>query len=133
LPRLTAGDLKDMSIAIVGHRRKPLIAIADLQARPDGASSAAPVAETARQPDAERRQLTVLFCDPVGSTALGARLDPEDLREVIPAYHDCVTTEVNRFGGFVAKYMGDGVLVYFGYPTAQETRRWVSSNVSNGW
>jgi class 3 adenylate cyclase/tetratricopeptide (TPR) repeat protein len=61
-----------------------------------------------------------MFCDLVGSTALGTRLDPEDLREVIAAYHHCVTTEVNRFGGFVARYMGDGVLVYFGYPTAHE-------------
>ena len=129
LPRLTADDLKDMGIVAVGHRRKLLIAIAELQARPDGAPAAAAAAEptrqraaeTARQPDAERRQLTVLFCDLVGSTVLGARLDPEDLREVIAAYHGCVTTEVNRFGGFVAKYMGDGVLVYFGYPTAQET------------
>src|SRR3984885_15259571 len=69
----------------------------------------------------ERRQLTVMFCDLVGSTALGARLDPEDLREVIAAYHRCVTGEVIRAGGFVARYMGDGVLVYFGYPKAHET------------
>jgi len=69
----------------------------------------------------ERRQLTVMFCDLVGSTALGARLDPEDLREVIAAYHRCITAEVIRAGGFVARYMGDGVLVYFGYPKAHET------------
>jgi class 3 adenylate cyclase len=69
---------------------------------------------------AERRQLTVLFCDLVGSTALAARLDPEDLREIIGAYHRCVADMVGRFGGFVAKYMGDGVLVYFGYPQAHE-------------
>ena len=69
----------------------------------------------------ERRQITVMFCDLVGSTALGARLDPEDLREVIAAYHRCVTGAVIRYGGFVARYMGDGVLVYFGYPTAHET------------
>ena len=69
----------------------------------------------------ERRQLTVMFCDLVGSTALGARLDPEDLREVIAAYHRCATAEVIRAGGFVARYMGDGVLVYFGYPKAHET------------
>ena len=70
--------------------------------------------------DAERRQLTVMFCDLVGSTALSSRLDPEDLREVIAAYHRAVADVVGRFDGFVAKYMGDGVLVYFGYPRAHE-------------
>ncbi len=78
------------------------------------APPAAPLAE------AERRQLTVMFCDLVGSTALSARLDPEELREVIGAYHRCVAEAVRRFDGFVAKYMGDGVLVYFGYPRAHE-------------
>ena len=70
--------------------------------------------------DAERRQVTVMFSDLVGSTALSARMDPEDLREVISAYQKCVAETVRRFGGFVAKYMGDGVLVYFGYPQAHE-------------
>jgi class 3 adenylate cyclase len=70
--------------------------------------------------EAERRQLTVMFCDLVGSTPLSARYDPEDLREVIAAYHHCVADTVARFAGFVAKYMGDGVLVYFGYPEAHE-------------
>ena len=69
---------------------------------------------------AERRQVTVMFSDLVGSTALSARMDPEDLREVISAYQKCVAETVHRFGGFVAKYMGDGVLVYFGYPQAHE-------------
>jgi Adenylate and Guanylate cyclase catalytic domain/Double zinc ribbon len=69
---------------------------------------------------AERRQLTVMFCDLVGSTPLSARYDPEDLREVIGAYHRCVADTIARFAGFVAKYMGDGVLVYFGYPRAHE-------------
>src|SRR5262249_5841511 len=67
-----------------------------------------------------RRHLTVMFCDLVGSTALSARMDPEDLRDLIGAYHKCVAEAVSRFGGFVAKYMGDGVLVYFGYPQAHE-------------
>ena len=71
-------------------------------------------------PSAERRQLTIMFCDLVGSTALSVRLDPEDLRDVIGAYHRRVTEVVGRYDGFVAKYMGDGVLVYFGYPRAQE-------------
>ena len=75
----------------------------------------------ARQRDsAERRQVTVMFSDLVGSTALSARMDPEDLREVITAYQMCVAQVVQRFGGFVAKYLGDGVLVYFGYPQAHE-------------
>jgi class 3 adenylate cyclase len=69
---------------------------------------------------AERRQVTVMFSDLVGSTALSARMDPEDLREVISAYQECVAETLQRFGGFVAKYMGDGVLVYFGYPHAHE-------------
>jgi class 3 adenylate cyclase len=72
------------------------------------------------QADAERRQLTVMFCDLVGSTALSARLDPEDLREVIAAYHRAVAETIAGFDGFVAKYMGDGVLIYFGYPQAHE-------------
>src|SRR5262249_34555141 len=70
--------------------------------------------------EAERRQLTVMFCDLVGSTPLSTRFDPEDLREIVGAYHRSVTDTVGRFGGFVAKYMGDGVLVYFGYPEAHE-------------
>ena len=80
------------------------------------------VARRSRSPQdtAERRQVTVMFSDLVGSTALSARMDPEDLREVISAYQKCVAETVQRFGGFVAKYMGDGVLVYFGYPQAHE-------------
>jgi class 3 adenylate cyclase len=85
---------------------------------------AAPAPSTAAAParidGAERRQLTVMFCDLVGSTRLSVRFDPEDLREIIGAYHRCVTDMVARFVGFVAKYMGDGVLVYFGYPEAHE-------------
>ena len=76
--------------------------------------------EPKSQDTAERRQVTVMFSDLVGSTALSARMDPEDLREVISAYQKCVAETVRRFGGFVAKYMGDGVLVYFGYPQAHE-------------
>ena len=70
--------------------------------------------------DAERRQVTVMFCDLVGSTALSARFDPEDLREVIRCYHACIAQTVTRFDGFVAQYLGDGALVYFGYPRAHE-------------
>ena len=80
----------------------------------------ATAASTAPQDTAERPEVTVMFSDLVGSTALSARMDPEDLREVISAYQKCVAETVQRFGGFVAKYMGDGVLIYFGYPQAHE-------------
>ena len=114
LPSLTAEDLKDLGVTLVGHRRRLLDAIAALRAEePASADERAPAA-------AERRQLTVMFCDLLGSTALSARLDPEDLREVIAAYHRAVTEIVAGFDGFVAKYMGDGVLIYFGYPRAHE-------------
>jgi class 3 adenylate cyclase len=84
--------------------------------------SAVPSASTGATPQdaAERRQLTVMFCDLDGSTPLSHRFDLEDLREIVGAYHRCVTDTVARFGGFVAKYMGDGVLIYFGYPEAHE-------------
>ena len=120
LPQLTADDLISIGVTSVGHRRKLLAAIAALDAKmPAPAMTAAP-RDAPLQADAERRQLTVMFCDLVGSTALAARLDPEDLREVIAAYHRAVAEIVAGFDGFVAKYMGDGVLVYFGYPRAHE-------------
>jgi class 3 adenylate cyclase len=124
LPKLTSDDLREIGVAAVGHRRKLLDAIAALGAPAPVADASGPQAETtatfAPRSDAERRQLTVMFCDLVGSTALSARLDPEDLREVIASYHRAVTDVVRTLDGFVAKYMGDGVLVYFGYPRAQE-------------
>jgi class 3 adenylate cyclase len=122
LPNLTAEDLKDLGVGIVGHRRKILDAIAALRVVETAkAPSATVVSKTDTTPkDPERRQVTVMFSDLVGSTALSARMDPEDLREVISAYQKCVAETVGRFGGFVAKYMGDGVLVYFGYPQAHE-------------
>ena len=83
-------------------------------------TSLLPQNEPAPAPAGERRQLTVMFCDMVGSTAIGARLDPEDFRDVVEAYHRCVADNVTRRGGFVARYMGDGVLIYFGYPVASE-------------
>ena len=115
LPNLTAEDLKDLGVILVGHRRRLLDAIAALRAE----SVAPPTADSAGSAP-ERRQLTVMFCDLVGSTPLSARLDPEDLREIVGAYHRCVADTVARFAGFVAKYMGDGVLIYFGYPEAHE-------------
>ena len=126
LPSLTQEDLKEIGIGPVGHRRLLLEAIAALHADKGGNASSADAATTSSAPSispedrAERRQVTVMFCDLVGSTALSTRMDPEDLREVISAYQNFVAETVGRFGGFVARYMGDGVLVYFGYPQAHE-------------
>jgi class 3 adenylate cyclase/predicted ATPase len=115
---LTDQDLEKIGVTSLGHRRKLLRAIAELK----GAREPSSVAAAAVKPrdTAERRQVTVMFSDLVGSTALSGRMDPEDLREIISAYQKCVAETVRRFGGFVAKYMGDGVLVYFGYPEAHE-------------
>src|SRR5215469_3248224 len=120
LPKLTSEDLREIGVAAIGHRRKLLDAIAALGASAPTAAVRASVSDASAPADAERRQVTVMFCDLVGSTALSARLDPEDLREVIGRYHACVAETVSRFHGFVVKYMGDGVLVYFGYPHAHE-------------
>jgi class 3 adenylate cyclase/tetratricopeptide (TPR) repeat protein len=117
LPRLTAEDLSDLGVLLGSHRRRLLDAIAVLGA---AEKPSAPSPPPAAAGEAERRQLSVMFCDLVGSTPLSARYDPEDLREIVGAYHRCVADTVARFSGFVAKYMGDGVLVYFGYPEAHE-------------
>jgi class 3 adenylate cyclase/predicted ATPase len=119
---LTDQDLEKIGVASLGHRRKLLRAIAELAGGDKGPpkpSAAVPLVPQLHDA-AERRQVTVMFCDLVGSTALSARMDPEDLREVIAAYHKCVAETVRRLGGFVASYMGDGVLIYFGYPQAHE-------------
>ena len=123
LPNLTAEDLKELGVAALGHRRKLLDAIAALRGDANATPAAAPGPATVDAPPrdtAERRQVTVMFSDLVGSTALSARMDPEDMREIISAYQKCVAETVRRFDGFVAKYMGDGVLIYFGYPQAHE-------------
>ena len=119
LRHLTDQDLKDIGVAL-GHRRKILAAIAEFAGAAPADSKPVLAAEPKPQETAERRQVTVMFADLVGSTALSARMDPEDLREIISAYQKCVAETVSHFGGFVAKYMGDGVLVYFGYPQAHE-------------
>jgi class 3 adenylate cyclase len=111
LPDVTDQHLKDLGIAL-GDRLKMLRAIRELA----DAIAPSPPPKLKAPDTAERRQVTVMFCDLVGSTALSVRMDPEDLREVISVYQQCVANTVQRFGGFVAKYMGDGVLVYFGYP-----------------
>jgi class 3 adenylate cyclase len=126
LPSLTHENLKELGVASFGHRVKLLVAIAALCRDASGKPLSVDPATTSSAPStppedrAERRQVTVMFSDLVGSTALSARMDPEDLREVISAYQKCVAETVQRFGGFVAKYMGDGVLIYFGYPQAHE-------------
>src|SRR5580704_16057494 len=126
LPSLTHENMKELGVTALGHRLKLLDAIAALRSDANGktlsvdAATASSASNGPPEDRAERRQVTVMFSDLVGSTALSARLDPEDLREVISAYQKCVAETVQRFGGFVAKYMGDGVLIYFGYPQAHE-------------
>ncbi len=125
LADLTDADLKELGITSLGHRKILLKAIASLQ--DDGSSSRAPSGEgeaetgsSSAAADAEHRQLTVMFCDLVGSTELSQRLDPEDLRDVNRAYQDACKAAIEHFDGYVARYMGDGVLAYFGYPQAHE-------------
>ena len=114
LPNLSAEDLKDLGITAVGHRRRLLDAISALRIAPE------PAQEPGRS-GAERRQLSVMFCDIANSTALSTRLDPEDLSAVIRSYQACVAATIARFSGFIARYVGDGILVYFGWPEARET------------
>ena len=126
---LSDADLKDLGVTSMGHRKNLLRAIDGLRAAsttengqreaaatPGKLSSTAP----ATPAQAERRQLTVMFCDLVGSTELSTRLDPEDLQEVIRAYHDSCAKAIAQYNGYIAKFMGDGVLAYFGYPQAHE-------------
>jgi class 3 adenylate cyclase/predicted ATPase len=121
---LTDQDLEKIGVTSLGHRRKLLRAIVDLKdiekRTPAGRAAAARPASLQIADIAERRQVTVMFCDLVGSTALSASMDPEDLREVMSAYQRCLAETLRRFDGFLAKYLGDGVLAYFGYPLAHE-------------
>src|ERR1700722_16121835 len=118
LPDLTDGDLEKLGV-LLGHGKRLLKAIAGLSLSA-ALSPSATVISSSKADTAERRQLTVMFCDLVGSTALSARLDPEDIRAIITVYHNCCASLIAGNGGFVAKYMGDGVLAYFGYPLAHE-------------
>ena len=118
LSSLTNEDLKEIGVASLGHRRKLLGAIAVLQDEEAGAAAGGRTVVVASE--GERRQLTLMFCDLVGSTPLASRFDPEDLSEIIRTYHRTVADAIGRFDGYVAKYMGDGVLTYFGYPQAHE-------------
>jgi len=116
---LTDQDLEKIGIPL-GHRKILLRAIRELAAASPAAPPPATVSKPALHDSAERRQLTVMFCDLVGSTALSTRLDPEDLQGIIGAYHRCCAKVITQSGGFVARYLGDGVLAYFGYPQAHE-------------
>jgi class 3 adenylate cyclase/predicted ATPase len=120
LSDLTDQDLKELGVPSLGHRRQLLRAIAELNGVEKGAPKLASPVTPQLHDAAERRQVTVMFSDLVGSTALSTRMELEDLREVISAYQKCVAETVRHFGGFVAKYMGDGILIYFGYPEAHE-------------
>jgi class 3 adenylate cyclase len=126
---LTAEDLEGLGVVTIGHRRRLLVAIAAL--RSEGPSSGDPVQLYSDLPisptgnsgssetTAERRPLSVMFCDLIGSTALSSRLDAEDLQEIIRTYQACVTATIQQFDGFIARYVGDGVLIYFGWPEAR--------------
>jgi class 3 adenylate cyclase len=113
---LTEQDLKDLGV-LLGHRRKMLHAIAELDQA--ALAPAETATESVPRDEAERRHLTVMFCDLVGSTA-PAQLDPEEMWRVIASYHACIGEVIGRYQGMIARYMGDGVLAYFGYPRAQE-------------
>ncbi len=128
LPELTAEDLKDLGVTIVGHRRKLLTAIEALSASPEQSAKApdtpspqiTPPPPASPPSDAERRHLAVLFCDLVGSTGISAALDAEDWRDLVGAYLDAASESVTQLGGHVAKKLGDGIMALFGHPIAQE-------------
>jgi class 3 adenylate cyclase len=127
LPKLTVDDLKDVGVAVVGHRRRIMSAIEELNAASLAGADAikppqtqAPPSVSANSDGAERRPITILFCDLVGSTSLAAKLDAEDWRNLVNAYLDETSTAVTSFGGHVLKKLGDGLIALFGYPQAQE-------------
>ncbi|MGI9452536.1 MAG: ATP-binding protein [Geminicoccaceae bacterium] len=127
LPTLTAEDLSDIGVKIVGHRRKILNAAALLEHDPSKEPSDVPAEErnapkmsSGMATEAERRHLTLMFVDLVGSTALSSKLDPEEMRQLMRSYQNAIAGEVTRFRGHVAKFLGDGVLAYFGFPQAHE-------------
>ena len=120
LGHLTADDLKELGVAAVGHRRQLLVAIAKLRRRRATRRLRPTENQLPSTSAGERRQLTVMFCDLVGSTALSEKLDPEELRSLLHAYRTLCGEVITRYDGFVARYVGDGILTYFGWPTAHE-------------
>jgi class 3 adenylate cyclase len=129
LCHLTAEDLDGLGVTAIGHRRRLLVAIAALRSEDPSPGdpirlSSGPLSNLgSSESTAERRPLSVMFCDLIGSTALSARLDAEDLREIIRTYQACVAATIQQFDGFIARYVGDGVLIYFGWPEAPRDRR----------
>ena len=131
LPYLTDVDLEKIGVSL-GHRRKILAAIAELSGAPSSKTETGNgIVEPKPQDSPERRQVTVMFCDLVGSTALSARMDPEDLREVISAYQKCVTDTVQRFGGFVASTWAMGY--WSTSATRKPMRTTPSARCGRGW
>src|SRR5689334_12034167 len=128
LPTLTDEELKNIGVSSLRHRRRLLEAIANLRgdgassqaAKPSGDHLASTSAEDVVSSGGERRQLTVMFCDLVGSTALSEKLDPEELCDLLHAYRTLCGNVIARYDGFVARYVGDGILTYFGWPGAHE-------------
>ena len=120
LLQLTDDDLKELGVASLGHRKKMLNSIGILRSEDVrvATSDLETISVSIDKAEAERRQLTVMFCDLVGSTAFSTQLDPEDLRDVITSFQDKCRKAIQRYEGFIARYMGDGMLVYFGYPQA---------------
>ena len=117
LPNLSADDLKELGIVAVGHRRRLMDAVALLRGGNEPAHiESLRTPHDSGQPAAERRQVSVMFCDMVDSTPLSTQLDPEDLSAVIRGYQSRVAATITRFGGFIARYVGDGTLIYFGWP-----------------
>jgi len=131
IPQLTDHDLERLGVSL-GHRRRVLRAIRELAGSPQAAGQTAAAVSPAPHDGAERRQLTVMFCDLVGSTAVSVEFDLEDLRAIIADYHCCCTELVECNGGFVARRMGDGVLAYFGYPQAHEHNAEVRVGIATG-
>jgi len=123
LPHLTEEHLKELGVSL-GDRLRLLKALGTLDSGDDGDAQAPPPPQSEISPassgEAERRQLTVMFCDLVGSTALSSKLDPEDMREVISSFQNACRAAIVPYAGFIARYMGDGILIYFGYPQAHE-------------
>ena len=117
---LSEDDLKELGVAAMGHRKTLLRAIAAIAENDVPIADATPTSTAPQSAEAERRHLTVMFCDLVGSTALSERLDPEDFRDIMRCYQETCAAVVARFDGYLAKFLGDGVLVYFGYPRAHE-------------
>ncbi|MEM6407172.1 MAG: AAA family ATPase [Pseudomonadota bacterium] len=122
IPELTTDDLKDLGVTSIGLRRKFIKAVSELGTPAASSKAKPPATEATLAQQAERRQISVLFCDMVGSTSLSTQIDPEDMREVQRMYQDAVAAAVSKYGGHIANFIGDGIVVYFGWPLASENQ-----------